>query len=141
MNADQKNKSSLIMLYSLTGLILTCFSGVIFLLDILFSIYFLVALFYVFLIVVTLLICPKKWFILYMACLCSFLLLLGYDQNPGNSSWQILSSRFTALMVIWTSVGLGFVQLNVKNSNLLLEEKFKKVFHGAPNGLILINSS
>ncbi|MBE9529448.1 MAG: PAS domain S-box protein, partial [Proteobacteria bacterium] len=51
---------------------------------------------------------PQRSFTLYIAILCSALTIAGYTQSPvGGEHWKVLSNRFLAEMVIWTSTVLG----------------------------------
>lgn len=47
---------------------------------------------------------PDKRYIVYLALICSILTIAGYIFSPsGGESWQILTNRFLALLVIWVT--------------------------------------
>ncbi len=135
-----KAEHSQMLLSRMVGLIMSLFSLIVFLIDVLLPVDYFVGLFYILVVFFCILICPYRNLILSIAILCSVLLLIG----AGNPQYYILTwdatiARYASILVIWMSVWLGLAQLTVMHSNLQLEDRFKKVFNAAPIGLILVN--
>jgi PAS domain S-box-containing protein len=65
---------------------------------------------------------PRRSFTLYIAILCSALTIAGYFHSPvGGEHWKVLSNRFLAEMVIWTSTVLG---LGRKSAEAMLKAAY-----------------
>jgi PAS domain S-box-containing protein len=129
------------LLTRLVGLIMSLFSLIVFLIDSLLDVDFVIGLFYVLVVVFSILICPHRKLILGLALLCTVLLLLGAGHPLEYAAqWKDTLMRLSSLLVIWMSVWLGLAQLDIQASNSMLEERFRKVFNAAPTGLILIDS-